>query len=152
MSYTSGDEGNFSNGPDLFTAKNFIRVAVVAGIGILAKYYWPEVQKDQAFTDALAAEVAAVKKQLPTKVDEMTEMTDISAKGLHVTYTYKISEVLNPNLVANYRSTMKNANSAQVCSNANMRQLMLKDGSVTFKYEDAAGTKFEATINSCTAR
>ncbi len=152
MSYTSGDESNFANSPDLFTTKNFIRVAVVGAIAAIAKIYWPEAQKDQAFVEALVAEVETVKKQLPTKVDEVTTLTDISVKDLQVTYRYSISETLNANMVANYRSLAKNDLSAQICANANMRQLMVKGGSTTFWYEDANGTKFDVVINSCTAR
>jgi hypothetical protein len=152
MSYTSGDEENFSNSANLYSAKNLMRVGLVGAIGLATKIYWPETQKNQAYTDALAVEIETIKKQLPIKVDDVTALTDISAKGLEVTLNYKISGTLNPNMLANYRAMLKNAGSAEVCSNPNRVRLIEKGGSVIYKYEDTAGTKFDAIFNSCTAR
>jgi hypothetical protein len=69
-----------------------------------------------------------------------------------VAYHYKISEALNPNMLNNYRAAIKNANIAQLCANRNIQQLMAKGGSVTYKFEDKTGTKFDTVISSCTAR
>lgn len=92
----------------------------------------------RAIACVFASSAAQIRAQLPVRIDEISELVEISSSGPVLTYTYRLGRS-RAELPANVAQLLENGTRSNVCAQANMVQTIAIGGSYVYRWVDRDG-------------
>ena len=97
----------------------------------------------------LATSAGQIRTQLPVRVDELTELTEISSSGPVLTYTYRISRRASE-LPPNAPQILETSTRTNVCAQPSMVQTIAIGGAYVYRWTDRDGRMIhQMEVRSC---
>jgi len=99
---------------------------------------------DPSLAQEMSLAVNMLKPQLPLKQGPVT-ITDLEANGPEIIHTMEVPQDLTEETFQRFRDQLP----IQACANPQMRRLLERGGTTTYKIRDSGGEEFTASVSTC---
>jgi hypothetical protein len=99
---------------------------------------------DPNLAQEMALAVNMLKPQLPLRQGPVT-ITNLEANGAEIIHTMEVPQDLTEETFQRFRDQLP----VQACANAQMRRLLERGGTTTYKIRDSGGEEFTASVSTC---
>ncbi|HEV2867111.1 MAG TPA: hypothetical protein VGX37_11415 [Allosphingosinicella sp.] len=106
-------------------------------------------QKESSLEYQIAAAIHQISPQLPMRVDDVTTLTAITHEGTNIIYAMAIDQDLPASEIENARSQMQVSNQTALCAQEMTLRLIRMGATMTHRYTDKSGDRFETRVASC---